>query len=67
MDDDELLVIRFNIHLANLEDLNSAFPETKKFLQERGLCNVKQLDASGKKDLQNHLECILLGLQVKQL
>ena len=61
------LSIRLNIHLANLKDLNSVFPETKKFLQARGLCNVGQLDVSGQKDLRTHLECVLLGLQVKKL
>lgn len=38
-----------------LEDANSLFPATKSFLQERGLTNVRQLDAQGRKDLELHL------------
>ena len=65
--DFKMVGIRLSIHLSNLQDANSAFPETKKFLQARGLRNVSQLDVLGQKDLRTHLECILLGLEVKKL
>jgi hypothetical protein len=39
-----------------LQDLNSAFPETKKFLTGRGLDHVSQLDAQGLEDLREYLQ-----------
>jgi hypothetical protein len=39
-----------------LQDLNTAFPETKNFLTGRGLDHVSQLDAQGLKDLQEYLQ-----------
>jgi hypothetical protein len=39
-----------------LQDLNTAFPETKKFLTGRGLDHVSQLDARGLKDLRDYLQ-----------
>jgi hypothetical protein len=39
-----------------LQDLNTAFPETKKFLTRRGLDHVSQLDAQGLKDLREYLQ-----------
>jgi hypothetical protein len=39
-----------------LQDLNTAFPETKKFLTRRGLDHVSQLDSQGLKDLREYLQ-----------
>jgi hypothetical protein len=39
-----------------LQDLNSAFPETRKFLTIRGLDHVSQLDPQGLKDLREYLQ-----------
>lgn len=44
----------------NLEDLNSSFPETKKFLEARGLSHVRQLSDKGKEELARHLSDVLL-------
>lgn len=41
--------------LQKLEDINSEFPETKKFLADRGLSHVRELDEQGKKDLAVYL------------
>ena len=35
-----------------LGDLNSSFPETRRFLQERGLSHVRELDAAGMRELK---------------
>lgn len=36
-------------------DLNSASPETRKFLESKGLTNVNQLDERGMGELTDHL------------
>ena len=41
--------------MKKLQDINSEFPETKKFLAGRGLSHVSELDAQGQKDLVAHL------------
>lgn len=46
-----------------LDQLNSQFPETKKFLEARGLKSVKELDAKGQEELTEHLTKILELLQ----
>ena len=38
------------------EDLNSEFPETKKFLESRGFSNMRELDEKGVQDLIVHLK-----------
>lgn len=38
------------------EDLNSLFPETKKFLEERGMTHIRELNKQGLKELREHLE-----------
>jgi len=43
----------------SLDDLNSAFPETRKFLEARGLARVSQLDESGRQELTAHLQALL--------
>ncbi len=48
--------------LTQLEDLNSAFPATREFLEARGLTNVRQLDKAGMQELKEHLERTLQGL-----
>lgn len=40
---------------TGLENLNSAYPETKRFLEARGLTNVRQLDKQGLDELKAHL------------
>lgn len=60
---DELLA-SYRKLLKKLEDINSEFPETKKFLAERGLKHISELDAQGQKDLVAHLTAVrdaLLG------
>ncbi len=47
---------------TSLDDLNSSFPETKKFLEARGLTKVSQLDEAGRKALTEHLQAVLAGL-----
>ncbi len=42
--------------LAHLQDLNSEYPETRKFLEARGLTNVSQLDDAGEAELMAHLK-----------
>jgi hypothetical protein len=39
-----------------LQDVNSTFPETKKFLTGRGLDHVSQLDPQGLEDLREYLQ-----------
>ncbi len=46
----------------SLQDANSAFPETQKFLRARGLTHVRQLDKKGMQELKEHLERTLQGL-----
>lgn len=48
--------------LAELKDLNSAFPETRKFLQARGLAHVGELDKQGTEELIAHLKEVYQGL-----
>lgn len=48
--------------LGELQDTNSQFPETKKFLASRGLTHVKQLDRRGVEDLKAHLQAVLRGI-----
>ena len=44
----------------SLDDLNSAFPETKAFLQAKGKTNVRQLTTEEKKELFDHLHKVFL-------
>lgn len=41
------------------EDLNSAFPATREFLESRGLTNIRQLDNQGMRDLDMYLQAYL--------
>ncbi len=50
---------RLKAHLARMDELNSSFPETKKFLAARGLTLVSQLDDAGRAELKSHLEAVL--------
>jgi len=43
----------------SLDELNSAFPETQKFLRDRGLTKVSQLDEAGRRQLTEHLRSVL--------
>lgn len=45
--------------LQSLDEANSAFPETKAFLETRGLTRVSQLDDEGKAELVAHLRGVL--------
>lgn len=45
-----------------LMDLNSEFPETRKFLAGRGLTHVSELDKKGFEELMEHLRDVLRGL-----
>lgn len=54
IDRDDLLK-KYQELLKRLQDINSEFPETKKFLTERGLSHVSELDVQGQKDLVAHL------------
>ncbi len=42
-----------------LDTLNSSYPETRKFLEARGLTKVSQLDAAGRLELVQHLRAAL--------
>lgn len=46
----------------DLDDLNSAFPETQKFLRARGVSKVSELDPAGRQELTEHLQRVLAGL-----
>ena len=41
--------------LKNLQDRNSQFPETKKFLESKGLSHVRELDSNGIGELETYL------------
>lgn len=47
---------------ADLDALNSSFPETKRFLASRGVAKVSDLDARGKEELVEHLKSTLARL-----
>ncbi len=49
--------------LESLQDLNSKYPATQEFLKQRGLTNVRQLDAQGREDLLTHLRDVLRKLR----
>jgi len=51
---------------SSLEDLNSAYPTTQEFLRQRGLTNVRELDAQGREDLKRHLEGTLAAFKSTQ-
>ncbi len=38
-----------------LQDMNSQYPATRRFLYSRGLAHVRELDAQGMKDLREYL------------
>jgi hypothetical protein len=38
-----------------LDELNSSFPDTKEFLEARGLTKVSQLDEQGREELTDYL------------
>jgi hypothetical protein len=40
---------------TKLQDLNSQYPATRRFLYSRGLKHVSQLDTQGMKDLREYL------------
>ncbi len=42
-----------------LDELNSSFPETRRFLEARGVTRVSQLDDAGKLALVQHLRAAL--------
>jgi hypothetical protein len=42
-----------------LDDLNSAFPETQKFLRSKGVTKVSELDEAGRQELMQHLREVL--------
>ena len=42
--------------LHSMEDFNSEYPETKKFLESKGLTHVSQLDKQGQKELAEYLQ-----------
>ena len=42
--------------IETIDKVNSSFPETKAFLEARGLTSVSQLDAKGRQELTEHLE-----------
>lgn len=57
---DDLAMDELNGRLMDLrdrlDDINSAYPSTKAFLETRGLTKVSQLDDQGMQDLRSHLE-----------
>ena len=46
---------------SKLQDLNSQYPETQRFLYKRGLSHVSQLDRKGMKELREYLEGLYKG------
>jgi hypothetical protein len=46
---------------TKLQDLNSQYPETQKFLYKKGLTHVSQLDREGMKELRDYLEGVYKG------
>ncbi len=42
--------------LDQLDELNSAFPATRQFLESRGVTRVSQLDSEGRDELMAHLQ-----------
>jgi hypothetical protein len=44
-----------------LQDLNSQYPETRRFLYRKGLTHVSQLDQEGRKELREYLEGVYKG------
>jgi len=42
-----------------LDDLNSSFPETQKFLRSKGVNKVSELDEAGRQELMRHLQDVL--------
>lgn len=46
---------------TKLQDLNSRYPETQKFLYKKGLSHVSQLDQEGMKELRDYLEGVYKG------
>jgi hypothetical protein len=48
--------------LREQQDRNSAFPATRKFLGDRGLTNVRELDEKGRADLLEYLQRIVESL-----
>jgi len=62
---DELLK-NYQELLQKLQDINSEFSETKKFLASRGLRHVSELDAQGQKDLAAHLTAVRDALLEKK-
>lgn len=61
LDDDQLAEVKGKLTKLrdSLDDLNSAFPETKRFLEARGLTKVSQLDEAGRQALTEHLQAVL--------
>ena len=60
------LLGKYQEFLKKLKDINSKFPETKKFLAARGLKHVSELDAQGQKDLVAHLTAVRDALLEKK-
>lgn len=62
--DDELAAILESAEKARstLDEKNPAHPETRKFLADRGLTRVSQLNEAGRKELTAHLEGVLLQI-----
>lgn len=44
---------------TELSLLNSSFPATREFLEQRGLRNVNELDKKGREDLVSYLKKLL--------
>lgn len=53
-------------NLDKLDEINSSYPETKKFLEFYGVTRVSQLDEKGKKELREHLLNIHKDILEKQ-
>jgi len=66
LDDEQLAEVNGKLTKLrdSLDDLNSAFPETRNFLQARGLTKVSQLDEAGRKALTEHLRAVLAKISV---
>lgn len=53
--------------LGNLQDMNSLFPQTRKFLESKGLVSVRQLDRQGMDELHEYLQNVLAKLRPRLL
>jgi len=51
----DAVIKSLEVQLKCVQDLNSLLPETKKFLESKGLKNVRELDSKGFHELKEHL------------